>query len=118
RLEREISCWKELRHPHIAPLLGLFHQNDNLPGLVSYWYKNGTSNEYASNLVKEEIMVLITEIVYGLEYLHQKGIIHGDIKAANIMIDDDGHARIIDFGISRILDRTGFAMSSWSCSLR
>ena len=38
----------------------------------------------------------------GLEYCHDKNIIHSDIKPENLVIDDDGYVRITDFGIARV----------------
>ena len=46
---------------------------------------------------------LIQEILCGLEFLHGKGILHRDLKPQNVLVDMDGHLRLADFGISRVL---------------
>ena len=51
---------------------------------------------------EEQTRFFVACIVYGLEYVHNVGIIHRDIKPENLVIDDDGYIRITDFGIARI----------------
>lgn len=43
----------------------------------------------------------LTEVADALSFLHHKGIVHGDVKAANILVSDDNHALLCDFGLSR-----------------
>ncbi|KAJ8680022.1 hypothetical protein QAD02_015809 [Eretmocerus hayati] len=60
----------------------------------------------SENIVK----IYIAEIALALDFLHNAGIIHRDIKASNILLDPDGHAMLIDFGLAkwlRPLQRTG-----------
>lgn len=42
-----------------------------------------------------------TEILYGLQYLHEKGIVYRDLKPENLLIAEDGHIKIADFGLSK-----------------
>lgn len=53
-------------------------------------------------------MLQIVQIAGALSYLHDAAIIHADVKAANILIDDKGDACLADFGQSRILHTSGF----------
>ena len=46
-----------------------------------------------------------SEILLGLEYLHSKSVVYRDIKPENILIDIDGHIRIADFGLSKIIPK-------------
>ena len=47
---------------------------------------------------------IIREVVMGLVYLHKHGIVHRDIKADNILVDDNGNIKLADFGISMIAE--------------
>lgn len=67
-----------------------------MPTIIS---KYGTLNE---DVIKRYALQLLS----GLEYLHDKKIIHKDIKGANILVDDNGHVRLSDFGCSKIIEKT------------
>ena len=47
---------------------------------------------------------MIKEILCGLQFLHDQGILHRDLKPSNVLVDADGHMRLADFGISRVLN--------------
>ena len=48
----------------------------------------------------------MAEIILGLDYLHKKNVVFRDIKPENILIDIDGHIRIADFGLSKVIPKT------------
>ncbi|KAG8954540.1 hypothetical protein FRC03_011437 [Tulasnella sp. 419] len=104
RLRRECNIWKDLRHPNVAPLIGYWMDiDDNIPlSLVMKLYSNGTIRAYsqANSLTKKARLGLLRGAAKGLSYLHSNKIIHHDVKAANVCIDDDGVPVLIDFGVS------------------
>jgi len=53
----------------------------------------------------------MTEIGKGLQYLHQEQVVHGDLRGANILIDDDLHVRLADFGLSMLTDSNPLSAS-------
>ena len=52
------------------------------------------------------------EIASGLAYLHEEGIVHSDLHGGNILVDDDGHARLADFGMALIAEGTAYNYGS------
>ncbi|EUC57487.1 kinase domain protein, partial [Rhizoctonia solani AG-3 Rhs1AP] len=74
--------------------------------LVSPWMKNGSLLEYIDHHPKSDRLQLSAELTSALAYLHHKGIVHGDVKASNVVICDDGHVQLGDFGNSSLLEYT------------
>jgi len=105
-LRREAVLWRQLSHPNLVPLLGLSDLGEGaLSALVSPWLENGNIKQYlrisSEHVNRLQLMVSIAE---GLSYLHSHKIVHGDIKPANLLIDQNGQACLSDFGLSKVLD--------------
>jgi len=108
RLNREVATWRSLEHENVAELLGIATLDPELPpGLVSRFVLRHDFLAYIGRRPNEKRQKA-QEIARGLEYLHGKNVVHGDLKVNNIMISHDEHAIITDFGISRVLGVKGF----------
>lgn len=110
KVRREKEIWASLKHENIVPLYGFCegHAEFGAYGaLISPWYRNGHSAHYIrQNCVPAPPRFkLWADIIRGMVYLHSHHpvLVHGDLKTMNVLIDDDGHARICDFGLVRIL---------------
>jgi serine/threonine protein kinase len=110
KISREIGILKILRHRNIVPLYGIatgFGRMSELRCLVSPWMPNGTLNEYLTSNHNDLTVLdrsrMLEDVSAGLRYLHSVPVMHGDITGANILIDNGGHARLIDFGLSTIV---------------
>ncbi|KAG6814687.1 hypothetical protein H0H93_012588, partial [Arthromyces matolae] len=102
---KEALLWGQLVHPNILPIFGFFRLADSgRPCLVSPWMENGTVTTYLNNNPNAPRVLLARDVARGLHYLHSIGVIHGDIKAANVLVDEAGRGRLADFGISSIWD--------------
>ncbi|KAJ7447217.1 kinase-like domain-containing protein, partial [Mycena latifolia] len=118
---REALVWQQLRHPNILPFLGV--APDVFPSLmcmVSPWMQNGTIRELrringAHNI---DIPCRILEIGDGLAYLHSEGIIHGDLRGSNILVDDYWHVCLADSGLTFFNDATSTRTSNRRGSIR
>ncbi|TFK52342.1 kinase-like protein [Heliocybe sulcata] len=116
---REAVIWHNLEHVNILPFMGIHCAAlASTFYLVSPWMDNGNVNEYLKQEQKEgwsidRLAGLLVGIAQGLIYLHHRRIVHGDLRGANILVDDCGHARLADFGLARIIDQTtSFTTSS------
>ena len=93
----------KLKSPGIVEIIDHGFYN-GYPCIVMPYYMNGSlaGKTLSYDVIKD---IVIPEVTEGLKYLHQNGIIHKDIKPANLMISNDGtHIHIIDFGISSAKD--------------
>ncbi|KAL5526659.1 hypothetical protein ACEPAF_8383 [Sanghuangporus sanghuang] len=102
-LAREIAVWSKLNHPNILPLLGYMFEKD-YPSLISEWMKYGTMRDFLKNHPSCSIAYLSSGIAAGLKYIHDRNIVHSDMKTDNILIGEYWQPVICDFGISRMLD--------------
>ncbi|WRT65025.1 uncharacterized protein IL334_001966 [Kwoniella shivajii] len=102
-LEREIELLKELQHENIVQYLDSSADDNHLNIFLEY-VPGGSVAALLSNYgAFEEALVknFVRQILYGLNYLHEREIIHRDIKGANILVDNKGGIKISDFGISK-----------------
>ncbi|KAF8596761.1 kinase-like protein [Ceratobasidium sp. AG-I] len=101
RREVTVCCILSGQAPNVHPILGTIELEQYLsPSPVFEYCENGTILEYikkseANHSIR---LRLLKEIVEGINHIHNLGIIHGDLKVENVLIDDRNHARICDFG--------------------
>ncbi|KAJ7881595.1 kinase-like domain-containing protein [Mycena olivaceomarginata] len=111
RLDREARVWHRIKHRNILPFFGQFDIGRSFPVLISPYYKFGHIGEYLRQHSGADKRKLLHDVAVGLAFLHDAGVVHGDLKAENILVDKDGVACIGDFGISRIHGVSGFTTS-------
>ncbi|KAL6299815.1 hypothetical protein BKA93DRAFT_569950 [Sparassis latifolia] len=102
----QVSIWKTLQHPNVLELLGASSTSCDPPWFfVSPYYKNGSMVEYlrgVPTLDSVDLLKMIHETAKGMSYLHGRGVLHSDLKGANILVNDRGHCVISDFGQSEM----------------
>ena len=104
-LQQECKKAQELAHPNIVTVYDFDRDGD-----IVYMTMEFLTGRSLTQYIEEhrldpgsldDVLPIINDIVQGLEYAHQQGIIHSDLKPSNIHITDKGVTKILDFGIAR-----------------
>ncbi|KAJ2698955.1 ATP binding [Coemansia sp. IMI 209128] len=105
-LRHELDLLKGLDHRNVVKYLGTDMDERNIYIFLEYVSGGSVSSALASFGMFPETLVrtYTAQIIEGLVYLHEQGIIHRDIKGGNVLIDQDGSVKISDFGISKRVD--------------
>ncbi|MDX1615270.1 MAG: protein kinase, partial [Candidatus Promineifilaceae bacterium] len=106
RFQREARIIARLEHPHLLPVYDFDGAHDP-PYIVMRLLEGGTLKEALGGrrLPLVEVSRLLIQIGAALDYAHRQGVVHRDIKPSNIMIDQEGNAFVMDFGIARMTGR-------------
>ena len=104
RAERQILA--SLNHPNIARLVDAGDTDDGQPFLIMEYVHGEPVDRYCDRqqLDLHRRLELFLEVCSAVQYAHQNLIIHRDLKPANILVTTDGKAKLLDFGIAKLLD--------------
>ncbi|CAE7104829.1 unnamed protein product [Rhizoctonia solani] len=102
---RELHTWSKCKHPNVLQLLGFAVFRDRI-AMVSPWMGQGNLHRYLERTSDANRCSLCIQICEGLSHLHDIGIIHGDLKGANILISNDGIPVLADFGNSTHMNQS------------
>ena len=104
RFEREARALASFNHPHIGAIYG-FEEDNGERALILELVEGQTLGErlVAGALPVEEALNIASQIADALEAAHEKGFLHRDLKPANIKIAPDSSAKVLDFGLAKVL---------------
>ncbi len=107
RFTREARSLAKLNHPRIVSVYDFGHTEDGLYYFIMEFI-DGTDLRHviqAGELSAAESLAIVPQICEALQFAHEEGIVHRDVKPENILIDKKGRVKIADFGLAKLLDR-------------
>jgi serine/threonine protein kinase len=109
RFRTELKLARKITHKNVCRMFD-FHEEEKTPFITMEYVRGESLKVFIQNqgIVPEEKAVNIAQqICLGLSEAHEIGVVHRDLKPQNIMMDLDGHAKIMDFGIAHFLEAEG-----------
>ncbi|KAI6044298.1 kinase-like domain-containing protein [Pisolithus marmoratus] len=106
RVLTEVKLWSQLDHENVLPILGITTKYDLTVSLVIKWIERGNAHAYVQDPTVDPRPLLLG-IARGLQYLHEyqpKPVVHGGSKEySNVLISEQGHALLTDYGLPNLL---------------
>lgn len=105
RFAREVDLISHLEHPHILPIYD-YGESEGVPYIAMRYLAGGSMAQMLRRAVPpmQSVARPLNQIAQALDYAHQQGVIHRDLKPGNILLDENGNAYLSDFGIARVLN--------------
>ena len=109
RFRREAQAAANLDHPNILPIYEVSESHDGLPFFSMKFASGGSLLEAAPALRSEprRAIALMAKVARAVQYAHEQGILHRDLKPGNILLDGSGEPMVSDFGLAKWLEPTG-----------
>src|SRR2546428_3079013 len=113
RFKREARTAAALSHPHIIPIYAVKESEHVLYFVMKYVQGRALDSVLrdVGTLPIPMVQTILAQLGDALGYAHRHGVIHRDIKSANIMLDEDGWAVVTDFGIAKVVQAEGLTMT-------
>jgi hypothetical protein len=105
RFVAEARAAARLAHPGIVPVHDVVEDGDRTAIIFQFVPGESLADRVArdGSLPPDVAALIAAEVAEALDHAHRAGVIHRDVKPANVVLDQDGRARLVDFGIARVL---------------
>ncbi|KAI8597359.1 kinase-like domain-containing protein [Dissophora ornata] len=101
-IEREMNIVSRLAHKHIIQCYGV-DRDANYVYIITDYAEGGNLSDAVPRLDWENRKRIVAEVALGLAYLHRQGVVHRDIKGANILLTKHDEAKLCDFGLAKVI---------------
>lgn len=105
QMQREAKILARLSHPCIVPIFDLATIDGEQVITMELIDGETLDRRLAQGLSSSELLRIMRDIGDGLAAAHRAGVVHGDVKPGNVMIDHDGRVRLLDFGLARDVEQ-------------
>jgi serine/threonine protein kinase len=109
-LTREIHHHRQLHHPHVTQMYEVIATESSI-WIVTELCCGGELFDYLAEkgrLGEDETKIMFGQLCLAVAYLHDRGIVHRDLKLENVLLDERCHVKLGDFGFTREFDRGAF----------
>jgi serine/threonine-protein kinase len=116
RFKQEAITIAALKHPHIVTVHAVEH-HEQLHYFVLDYVEGGSLERVIRQTGPLPIPIVcawLSQVASALEYAHKRGVVHRDVKPANILLDSEGDAIVTDFGIAKVTEKKGYTATGFA----
>jgi eukaryotic-like serine/threonine-protein kinase len=109
RLHREALVGASMSHPNLVPIYDVIDSDDGIAVIVMEYVRGETLRDALSRegrLAPREALRVLRGVAAGLDAIHRRGIVHRDVKPANVLLGVEGSVKLADLGIASVPDHT------------
>jgi len=108
RFLKEARALAQIPHPNIVQIHDLYEE-DGMPYIVMEYLEGRNLKQLRDAGIRfslAQTLNILSQVARGLDYAHQNGVVHRDVKPANLIVTRNGSVKIVDFGIARLVEST------------
>lgn len=107
RIRKEVSIHKQFNHPHIVKLIDYFSEDSSHYLVLEFCPKGEFYTHFSQkkgHFTEKQIKRYLFQALSALEHIHDRGVVHRDVKMGNILLSENGDLKLTDFGLSVLFE--------------